>query len=150
MKKQLFTAVMILVILASSAGCGLTKKSKMDLPEKPACFKIKIYNDPGNSGDRYEAVRYNENTYIPYGSANNEQMDERIINQCIGYISGADSKEKNIRVYTLAEDSKENYLMIYDTEKDLSQALFWRDISTRDQKIETPGYIDAIHYDYWE
>ena len=49
-----------------------------------------------------------------------------------------------------AEDKKEIYLMVYDIDQDISQALFFRRADTRGRKLETPGYIDAVDYDFWD
>ena len=131
-------------------GCRASEAGSFDLPAEPVRFKTGSYKNPDKAGDVYDAIQYGDKVYIPYGSVNNDQMDERDIDACLGYIAGSDPDNRDIRVYTLAEDLKKNYVMIYNVENEISQAVFWRCTDTRYQKIETPGYIDAIHYDYWE
>ncbi|MBR0410047.1 MAG: hypothetical protein IJI25_03450 [Eubacterium sp.] len=141
---------LFLLCLSLLAGCGGSKSDKLDLPGKAVRFKTGSYQNPDKPGDKYEAISYKDRVYIPYGSANNDEMDDRVIDRCIGYISSGSGEDKDRRVYTLVEDRKMNYIMIYDVNEDLDQAAFYRCTDTRGRKIETPGYIDAVHYDYWE
>lgn len=150
MKKRALILLVMSMLLYCCCGCSRPKADAFDLPDEPVCFKTGSYRNPDKPEDMYDAIQCDDRVYIPYGSVNNNKIDERDIDDCLGYIARNDAADKGRRVYTLAEDMKKNYVMIYDVETDISQAVFWRATDTRNQKIETPGYIDAIHYDYWE
>ncbi len=58
--------------------------------------------------------------------------------------------DKDTRVYTLANDKDENFLMVYYIGESLMNQLdFYRVLDTKDKNIEIPNFIDKEDYEYW-
>lgn len=58
--------------------------------------------------------------------------------------------DKDTRVYTLANDKDENFLMVYYIGESLmNQPDFYRAQDTKDKNIEIPNFIDKEDYEYW-
>ena len=148
MKKS--AMVLLLICLILTAGCARGGSDVLELPGEPEVFEMGSYPNPDKAGDMYDAVRRGDKVYVSFGTVNNEQMDVKVIECCLGYIAGGDRTDQKQRVFSLAEDKKEIYLMVYDIDQDISQALFFRRADTRGRKLETPGYIDAVDYDFWD
>lgn len=144
MKRIIF--IMLILCTVFLYGCG--EKDALDLPGRPVRFEEADYENPHNKGETYKSITYDGRTYIPYGRMNSE-LDEREIDYCIGYMFlEEDPSDTGCRVYTLKEDTKHNYLMVYYTDQ-RSLPTFLRAVDTRDKKIETPAYIDRTQQSFW-
>lgn len=144
----------MVVCILGITGCGVKYPNFKD---NAVAFNMSEYIDESDDNAHYGTIEYNGRTYMPYGTLKGV-IKSKNINECIGYIiqnksssSVVDKNNKDTRVYTLIEDSNENYLMIYyiGTEV-MNQPDFWRAIDTKDKKIDTPNYIDSLKYNYWK
>ena len=94
---------------------------------------------------------------MPYSSLKGK-INKENLKECIGYImedenvskiTGRD--DKDTRVYTLAEDEENNYLMVYYVASEvMNQPSFWRAVDTRGMNINTPNYIDIPDANFWK
>lgn len=154
MKKKLLVITLTVVCILGITGCGVKYP---DLKDNAAQFNMGEYIDESDDKAKYGTIEYNGRTYLPYGTLKGV-IKSKNINECIGYIvknenssSIVDDNNKDTRVYTLMEDSNENYLMIYYIgTKVMNQPDFWRAIDTKGKKIDTPNYIDSLEYNYWK
>ena len=142
-----------IAVLAVSAslmtGCGAI--SYPEMTDDAITFEMGTFKNPENDKDLFGTLEYNGRTYIAFGTVNNS-FNDTYIDKCIGYIvNDEDPQDKNRRVYTLAGDADQNFLIDYDnTVKLMYQPDFWRAIDTKGKEIDIPGYIDDLGYDYWK
>ena len=152
MKRKLFGMILLGVLVLGFAGCGIKYP---ELKDDAIAFDMGEYID--ESDEEYGTIEYNGRVYLPYGTIKNS-LRSTDINECIGYIiqneetsSIVDFDDKDTRVYTLADDPDENYLMEYYIGTTLmNQPSFWRAVDTRDSQIDTPQYIESLDYSYWK
>ena len=153
MKKKLFGIILLGVLVPGLAGCEVNYP---ELKDDAIAFDMGEYIDEGNDNAGYGTIVYNGRTYMPYGTIKNS-IKSKDIKECIGYIiqnenssSIVDLDDKDTRVYTLAEDHNENYLMIYYIGTALmNQPDFWRAVDTKSSEIDTPNYIGSSDYGFW-
>ena len=156
MKKKLLGIILIVLLVVCIFVLISCRNKYPDLKDTATSFNMGEYADE-NNGDKYATIKYNGRTYMPYGTLKGI-IRSKNVSECIGYIiqnenssSVVDENDKDTRVYTLVEDSNENYLMIYYIGTTLmNQPDFWRAIDTKDKKVDTPNYIDSLDYNYWK
>lgn len=154
-KKIIVSAMFITILLLSSCG----KENYPDLPDNAIAFKMSSYEDKEHDDELFFTIEYNGRTYLPYGVINNK-FTRNDIDKCIGYIvqdenvsSVPDRANKNWRIYTLVNDTDNNFLMDNDVESvDLMPPpkMFYRAIDTKGKNIEIPACMDDLEYPYWE
>lgn len=128
-----------------------------DLNDSAYAFHMGEYIDKSDDDAMYGTIEYNGRTYMPYGTLKHS-LKRKDIRACIGYIvqddnssSVVDENDKDTRVYTLAEDADENYLMIYYIGTTfMNQPDFWRAVDTKNNEIDSPSYIESLDYGFWE
>jgi uncharacterized membrane protein len=146
-KITLIVLVIIILLICILRLTGLGVKYP-ELNDDAIAFNMEEYVDESNDDDSYGTIEYKGRTYIPYGTLKHS-IKTNDINECIGYII-QDENNKNWRIYTLTEDSNNNYLMVYDIETNLmNQPDFYRAIDTKGENIDTPSYIDPLDYNFW-
>lgn len=154
MKRKLFGIILFGALVLGLAGCGVKYP---ELKDDAIAFDMGEYIDESDDNAGYGTIVYNGRTYMPYGTIKNS-IKSKDIKECIGYIiqnenssSIFDLDDKDTRVYTLAEDSNENYLMIYYVGTTLmNQPDFWRAVNTKSSEIDTPKYIESLDYSFWK
>ena len=154
MKRKLFEIILFGALVLGLAGCGVKYP---EIKDDAIAFDMGEYTDESDDNAGYGTIVYNGRTYMPYGTIKNS-IKSKDIKECIGYIiqnetssSIADSDDNNTRVYTLVEDSNENYLMIYYVGTTLmNHPDFWRAVDTKSSEIDTPKYIESLDYSYWK
>lgn len=133
----------------------LTRTNYPELKENAISFIIGEYKSDIDD-TLYGSLNYNDRIYIPYGTLKG-QIKTKDIKNCIGYIiqdenssSTTNLNDKDTRVYTLANDKDENFLMVYYIGESLmNQPDFYRALDTKDKNIEIPNFIDKEDYEYW-
>lgn len=155
MKKKLLGIILVVLVPLFIFVLTSCRNKYPDLKDNAIAFNMGEYT--GENDDKYSTIKYNGRTYMPYGTLKGIIRNKNV-SECIGYIiqnenssSVVDENDKDTRVYTLVEDSNENYLMIYYIGTTLmNQPDFWRAIDTKDKKVDTPNYIDSLYYNYWK
>lgn len=133
----------------------LTRTNYPELKENAISFIMGEYKSDIDD-TLYGSLNYNDRIYIPYGTLKG-QIKTKDIKNCIGYIiqdenssSTTNLNDKDTRVYTLANDKDENFLMVYYIGESLmNQPDFYRAQDTKDKNIEIPNFIDKEDYEYW-
>lgn len=125
------------------SGCSAVSDFFAKAPEMNAnAPQIKMYDsDDMNS----MLIDVNGRTYAPYGGVN-KSMSNSSLRDCIGYVDD----DKNCRFYTLNEDPFDNYLVEKTVNAFMEPDMFWRDVSTIEDDIFTPEYIDSFDYEEWD
>ncbi len=139
MKKTIAAALMSAVFLMS--GCSLLNGSKeaLELPPNPKSFD-QVYDE--DTGDT--TIKVNGKTYSYYGRLNGKISNESI-RECLGYVDG----DRDTRIYSLAEDPYDNYIMVKHVNGIMDQPEFLRAFDTRQKDIFTPSYIKPAGYECW-
>ena len=154
MRKKTLAALLVLFLLLCS-GCG--KTGYPDLPKDGIAFEMGSFEDTEHDSALFGTLEHNGRIYIMYGTTRSSYGPKKI-DACIGYIirdehssSFTDLSDKNRRVYTLAGDEEQNFLIDYDdTVKLMDQPSVWRAIDTRGKDIEIPDFIEELGYDFWK
>jgi hypothetical protein len=141
-KIKLLAAAGALTVSFLFSGCSAI----MDLGEKapelqPNAQSFKMYDS-----DKIDSmlIDVNGRTYAPYGVVKNS-MSKSSLRDCLGYVDD----DKNCRIYTLNEDPFDNYLIQKSVNAFMDPDMFWRDISTIEEDIFTPEYIQSQDYEEW-
>lgn len=145
-KKALLPVIMTIVILALS-GCG--NKVDYSLPDSPIRFDTGTFVNPYDSDDTYLSIRYNDRTYIGYGTLNG-RIKGKDVGDCLGFIVQDGVQMEDARIFLLTADPDENYLVRLETEGIMNQPDFFRAIDTVGQNIDTPDFIEDLGYDVWK
>lgn len=132
----------------------LTRTNYPELKENAISFIMGEYKSDIDD-TLYGSLNYNDRIYIPYGTLKG-QIKTKDIKNCIGYIvqdenssSTTNLNDKDTRVYTLANDKDENFLMVYYIGESLmNQPDFYRALDTKDKNIEITNFIDKEDYEY--
>lgn len=140
---NLIIAILMAIMLG---GCG--QSIYPELPENAIAFAMGEMTDKADDDSLYATFEYNGRTYIGYGILSGSMKEENI-KSCIGYLVQDGETTTDIRVYTLADNEEDDYLMTY-VEGVMNQPDFWRAIDTCGTVIDTPEYIDSLGYPYWE
>ncbi|MBO4392210.1 MAG: hypothetical protein J5816_02780 [Clostridia bacterium] len=140
----LLTAVALLFALT---GCF----SAIDytLPQNPTEFITETFVNPDDSEDTYASFEYNGRTYIPYGTLKN-RISGNDIGQCLGYIVQDGEKLTDARVFTLKDDTGNNFLAVLTYEGFMDPPFFYRAVDTVGKDIAIPKIVDSLGYDFWK
>ncbi|MBQ2156575.1 MAG: hypothetical protein II438_09105, partial [Clostridiales bacterium] len=115
------------------------KNNNFDLPANPEIFDY-VYDD----SCREMSVTVNGRTYVDYGSISDEYKDYSI-RECLGHIE----HYENRRVYTIAEDPYDNYILVKNIYSYSGDTRFFRAVDTMRQDIYTPEYIEPLGFECW-
>lgn len=143
--KKLLSGTLAISLLITGCGSGIN----YSLPDDPIAFETYELINPEHSDEGYMALEYNGRIYIPYGTLSGS-IDKDDVKQCLGYEMQDGEEDENVRIYTLSDDSGNNYLMIYNVDGEMEQPDFWRAADTVGENIPTPEFIDGLEYDYWK
>ena len=133
-KIKVLTTALVLCAATLFTGCSMLMNfqgRKPDLPANAESFK-KYTNDSSCLTE----IKVDGRTYAPFGTLNGK-LQNSSFRDCLGYIEN----DKNDRVYSLAEDPFDNYLVTFNVNGVMEQPVFWRDFSTYGEDIFTPEYI---------
>ena len=142
-KLQIITAACALSVSFLFSGCSAVSGFFAKAPEMEAnAQSIKMYDS-----DEFNSMLINVNgrTYAPYGVVK-KYMSKDSLRECLGYVDD----DKDCRIYTLNEDPFDNYLIEKNVNGFMNPDVFWRDISTIEDDIFTPEYIESLKYEDWE
>ena len=141
-KIKLLAAAGALTVSFLFSGCSAIMDLGAKAPDmQPNAQSFKMYDsDQMNS----MLIDVNGRTYAPYGVVKNF-MSKSSLRECIGYVDD----DKNCRIYTLNEDPFDNYLIQKSVNGFMDPDMFWRDISTIEEDVFTPEYIESLNYEEW-
>ena len=141
-KIKLLAAAGALTVSFLFSGCSAIMDLGAKAPDmQPNAQSFKMYDsDQMNS----MLIDVNGRTYAPYGVVKNS-MSKSSLRECIGYVDD----DKNCRIYTLNEDPFDNYLIQKNVNGFMDSDMFWRDISTIEEDVFTPEYIQSQDYEEW-
>ena len=141
-KIKILAATAALSVSFLFSGCSGIMEYFAKAPEmQPNAQSFKMYDsDQMNS----MLIDVNGRTYAPYGVVKNF-MSKSSLRECIGYVDD----DKNCRIYTLNEDPFDNYLIQKSVNGFMDPDTIWRDISTIEDEVLTPEYIDPLNYEEW-
>ena len=133
----------ILALILSGAflmsGCSLINRTPApDLPAGAPSFT----QDSNGTGEA--VINYNGREYAFFGTLKNSMSNDSL-RECIGYVGD----DKNERIYTLMEDTFDNYIMVKNTNGVMDQPGFYRATDTKNKDILTPSYIESLGYESW-
>ena len=147
MKKIIFI-FFVLIIAVAFGGC--IKRIDYTLPENPIEFNNGTFVVPDNEDDTYLSFEYNGRTYICYGTLN-FFINGNDVGKCLGYYVQDGEKDENMRIFLLAGDEDENFLVRIHIGGIMDQPDFFRAIDTRYKDIEVPRCIRASETDrFWK
>ena len=139
-KRSYISITISLICLSLLAGCSFFDGRKaLELPPNPKSFEKKTYSDS------MACIEYCGRNYMPFGIPSGRFNYGDVIRDCIGYVGD----DKNDRIYTLAQDPYDNYLMLKYVGGIMEQPQFWRACDTDKQDIFTPEYIESLDYEEW-
>ena len=141
-KIKILAATAALSVSFLFSGCSEIMEYFAKAPDmQPNAQSFKMYDsDQMNS----MLIDVNGRTYAPYGVVKNS-MSKSSLRECIGYVDD----DKNCRIYTLNEDPFDNYLIQKSVNGFMDPDMFWRDISTIEDEVFTPEYIESLNYEEW-
>ena len=141
-KIKLIAAAGALSVSFLFSGCSGIMEYFAKAPEmQPNAQSFKMYDsDQMNS----MLIDVNGRTYAPYGVVK-MSMSKSSLKECIGYVND----NKDSRLYTLNEDPFDNYLIQKSVRGFMDPDTIWRDISTIEDEVLTPEYIDPLNYEEW-
>ena len=133
----------ILALILSGAflmsGCSLMNRTPApDLPAGAPSFT----QDSNGTGEA--VINYNGREYAFFGTLKNSMSNDSL-RECIGYVGD----DENERIYTLMEDTFDNYIMVKNTNGVMDQPGFYRATDTKNENILTPSYIESLGYESW-
>lgn len=141
-KIKLIAAAGALSVSFLFSGCSAIMDIGAKAPEMQAYAQsFKMYDS-----DKIDSmlIDVNGRTYAPYGVVK-KSMSKSSLKDCIGYVDD----DTNCRLYTLCEDPFDNYLIQKSVNGFMDPDMFWRDISTIEDEVLTPEYIDPLNYEEW-
>ena len=118
------------------------------LPQNPTEFDTETFVNPDDSEDTYASFEFNGRTYIPYGTPKNG-ISGNDIGQCLGYIVQDGEKLTDERVFTLRDDTENNFLAVLTYEGFMDPPLFYRAVDTAGKETAIPRIVDSLGYDFW-
>lgn len=135
---MLLTAIFILT------GCQSKLK---DLPKEPIVFKSGELN-PEDEDTGYATVEYGDKIYIIFGGIRAIGLLRDIsyaYGDCLGYVEDDEAD----RIYSLVNESTDEWLIEYYVDGIMEQPIVLREISAKgNDKI--PGSVKSFDYDYWK
>ena len=133
-KINVLATAFVLCAATLFTGCSMLMNLQVRKPDLPAnAESIKKYSNDNSSLNQ---IKVNGRIYAPFGTLKGK-ISNSSFQDCLGYIDS----DKNDRVYTLAEDPFDNYLVTFNVNGVMEQPMFWRDFSTYGEDIFTPEYI---------
>lgn len=147
---------MLCVCTILFTGCG--ESIYPELPKNPIAFEMGSFTDVNDDNVGYGTIEYNGRIYMSYGALR-KTLHKSDIDKCIGYIicdenssSYTDLSDRTRRVYTLAGDTEENFLMDYLVDDTfMNQPGFWRAIDTKGKSVNQPDCIESLDYElFWK
>ena len=144
-----------MLFLLSLIGCGQQKYPP--LPEDAIAFEMGSYEDTAHDDALFGTIEYSGRVYVAYGTISSAYRPS-CAETCIGYIiqdenssSVVDLNNKDRRVYIVAGDPDQNFLLEYDaTIKLMNSPAFYRALDTIGQEIEIPACITPLDYELWQ
>ena len=141
-KIKILAATAVLSVSFLFSGCSGIMEYFAKAPEmQPNAQSFKMYDS-----DQMDSmlIDVNGRTYAPYGVVK-MSMSKSSLKECIGYVND----NKDSRLYTLNEDPFDNYLIQKSVRGFMDPDTIWRDISTIEDEVLTPEYIDPLNYEEW-
>jgi len=143
--KRIKIAAALLTGALLLSGCGFkvkntgAKGNNFDLPPTPTVYTLELDNMLGAM-----TITIDGRTYTDFGDLNDEKA-AYTIRDCLGYLE----HENNMRVYTLAEDPDDNYIMVKSLTSLTGYTRFYRANDTMRKNIFTPSYIASLGLKCW-
>ncbi len=154
MKIKKISAFIIIAAYALLSGCG--RINYPGLPDNPEAFEMGTFTDNEHDDAMFGSIVFNGRTYISYGTVRSA-LKQEYLSECVGYIiqdensySPADPDNKAVRIYTLAGDTENNFLLEHYNGFMSTPADFMRAVDTKGKDIEIPEYIESLGYGFWE
>lgn len=141
--KCLFLILVLLFGIFILTGC---KGKVYDLPDNPIVFEFGEFNT--DNGDGYMAVEHNGKAYIMYGAIKSRGLLSDIsyaFGECLGYV-GDDEAD---RIYALADESTDEWLIEYYVDGIMENPVVLREISAKGNN-NIPNCVESFEYDYWK
>ena len=137
-------SLVIIVAFLFLTGC----QNKLEkLPDNPIIFKSDVLNAQ-NEDTGYRTIEYDDKVYIIYGGIQPKGLLRNIsyaYGECLGYVEDDESD----RIYALADESTDEWLIEYNIDGFMENPAILREITTKDSS-EIPASVKSFEYDYWE
>ncbi len=117
------------------------------MPDKPIVFKPGELNID-NEDTGYKTIEYNDKAYIMYGRIKSNGIFRDVsyaYGDCLGYIED----DKSNRVYVLANQPIDEWLIEYYVDGIMEQPVVLREISAKGNN-SIPDSIESFDYEYWK
>jgi len=135
MKKSIFIALFLCLILLALAGCA--KRIDYSLPDDPVEFIADTFTNPADENDEHLSLEYNGRVYILYGKLKSS-IDGNDVGKCVGYYVQDGRKMEDVRFFLLADDENAIFLVSMDTAGVMNQLDFFRAVDTKEKNIDIP------------
>lgn len=145
MKKR-FTSLSLVLIVGFLFLTGCQNKLK-ELPDDPIIFETGELNIQ-DEDTGYRTIEYNDKIYIIYGGIKAKGLLRNIsyaYGECLGYVED----DKSDRIYALADEPTEEWLIEYHVEAFMENPVVLREITTKDNE-EIPASVTSFEYDFWK
>lgn len=139
-------ALSLVIIVAFLFLTGCHNKSK-ELPDNPIIFQTGELNS-GDEDTGYRTIEYDDKVYIIYGGIKAKGLLRNIsyaYGECLGHVEDDESD----RIYALADESTDEWLIEYNIDGFMENPAILREITTKDNN-EIPTSVESFEYDYWE
>ena len=138
--KSLRVLVMTVFGALIIAGCVMRDYPPVyDLPEDAKSYEL-IYNEDTGA----TLIELNGRTYSLFGKLKGAESDDYVM-ECLGFVGN----DKNLRVYSLVDDTSLNYVMVLRINGDTESPDFYRAMDTWNEDILTPSYIEPLGIESW-
>ena len=145
MKKRFMPLCFVLVVsFLFLTGCQNKLK---ELPEDPVIFETGELNIQ-DEDTGYRTIEYNDKVYIIYGGIKAKGLLRNIsyaYGECLGYVED----DQSDRIYALAGESTDEWLIENHIEGFMENPAILREITTKDNE-EIPESVKSFEYDYWK
>lgn len=144
-RKSWILCVLLVMGICILPGC----QSKWDdLPEKPMIFVASELSF-GDEGAGYRTIEYQGKVYVTYGKVKSKDLSRDFtyaFGDCLGYVGG----DQLDRIYALANESTDEWLIEYYIDGFMEGPVVLREISTKGSKRLPEGVVESFDYDYWK
>ena len=149
--KRIYIAAAVTAFALLLSGCGKNAASNLDfsMPDSPKEFVVTTFTDPNDESVNYAALEFDGKTYVKYGTLSGE-IDKKDVGSCLGYLVEDGHQIQELRVFDLASDPEQNYLLTMDSQGIMENPSFFRNIETVGEDIETPSFIEDADYALWK
>ena len=140
--KRIRIAALLLIGAFLFSGCSLSSikdENNYDLPANASEFS-KIYDQ--DIGEM--TIDVYGRTYTYFGTLEDKKI-EYTIKDCLGFVE----HDERTRLYTLAEDPYDNYIMMKNLDSLTGDTMFLRANETMHKSIFTPSYISSLGFECW-